>query len=199
MKNFALTIILICLGLTSYSQKQSSFKFGVKGGVNMSKLKFNSMRDLLDNENRKGYYAGIWARIGGSGTYLQPELYLSGKNATIISPSGHENDVKFTSLDLPVLLGTKFGGTGLGVRVNTGPVFTLFLDKEQRFEQAAPAIFRSKFKDKAIAWQFGLGLDIGNISIDGRYETGLSKLNSEIGYPTTKLNVYTIGLGFAIF
>ncbi|MCY1535917.1 Outer membrane protein beta-barrel domain protein [compost metagenome] len=107
--------------------------------------------------------------------------------------------MNFTSLDLPILIGTKFGAAGLGLRLNTGPVINFVLDEQQKFADAASTAYKGKFKDKAISWQFGVGLDIGKLSIDGRYESGLSEINSAGGYPSTKLNLYTIGIGFAIF
>lgn len=196
MKHFLFTIILSCLGLTGFSQGLPTFKLGVKGGMNLSKFKTS---DPFDSENRSGYYAGIWARIGGAGIHLQPELYLSGKNAKLIGTNGQENNVKFTSLDLPILIGTKIGAAGFGLRLNTGPVFTFLLDENQKFGEATASAFDGKFKDKTLAWQFGVGLDLGKLNIDGRYESGLSKVNSAGGYPTTKLNLYTIGIGFSFF
>lgn len=197
MKNITLSLILCCFVLTGHSQTPpTNFKFGVKGGTNFSKLSLNS---TLNIERKMGYYAGLWARIGGRGTHLQTELSLNGKNSALISASKHKNEVKFTTLDLPVLLGTKIGIGAVDFRINTGPVFALLLSKEQNFEETAPIIYRSKFKDSALAWQFGLGLDFGKFSIDGRHEVGLSDISSANGYPPTRLNLYTVGLGFAIF
>lgn len=136
--------------------------------------------------------------FGAAGLHLQPELYLTGKNATLQTSSGLTNDVKFTSLDVPVLIGTKIGAAGVGLRLNTGPVISFILEDKQNFGQAAASAFNGKFKDQAYAWQFGAGLDISKLSIDLRYENGLSKINAE-GYPSTKLNLFTLGLGFKLF
>lgn len=196
MKRISLSFLFVVCALMTYGQALPSFKLGVKGGVNLSKFKTTN---TFDSENRSGYYAGIWTRIGGAGLHLQPELYLSGKNSRLIDDQGSENEVNFTSLDLPILIGTKFGAAGFGLRLNTGPVINFVLDEQQKFADAASAAYKGKFKDKAISWQFGVGLDIGKLSIDGRYESGLSEINSAGGYPSTKLNLYTIGIGFAIF
>jgi hypothetical protein len=129
---------------------------------------------------------------------LQPELYLSGKNATLQNSAGVENKVKFTSLDVPVLVGTKIGAAGVGLRLNTGPVVSFMLNEDQSLSQAATAAFNGKFKDQAFAWQFGAGLDLGKLGVDLRYELGLSKLNAE-GYSSTKLNLFTLGLAYKLF
>ena len=141
---------------------------------------------------------GAWARIGAAGLHLQPELYLSGKNATLEN-AGQENKVKFTSLDVPVLVGTKFGAAGVGLRLNTGPVVSFLLDKDQNFSQAASSAFNGNFKDQAFAWQFGAGVDIGSLGVDLRYELGLSKLNSDGYTQSTKLNLFTLGLAYKLF
>jgi hypothetical protein len=185
------SICVVC----SYGQALPSFQFGAKGGVNLTKFKTTN---TFSSDNRGGYYAGIWARLGGAGLHLQPELYLSGKNSTLVTSIGQNNKVKFTNLDLPVLVGTKIGAAGFGVRLNAGPVISFNLDKEQNFDQAASAAFKGEFKDKTFALQFGVGLDIGKINADLRYEYGLSEINSTI-YPTTKLNLFTLGIGFRIF
>jgi hypothetical protein len=195
MRKIILSMLLISSSCLAYSQALPTFQLGVKGGVNLSKFKTSN---TFSSDNQAGYYVGVWARVGGAGIYLQPELYLSGKNTTLVNSAGQDNKVKFKSLDIPVLVGTKFGAAGFGLRLNTGPVISFNLDNEQNFGQAASAAFKGDFKDKAFAWQFGAGVDIGKLSADLRYETGLSKINSD-GYPTTKLNLYTLGIGFRIF
>jgi len=186
---------LMFIASSAFSQALPSFRLGVKGGVNLAKFK---TENTFSSDNKGGYYGGLWARIGGGGIHLQPELYLTGKNSSLVTASGQENNVKFTSLDIPVLLGTKIGAAGFGIRLNTGPVFTLTLDEQQKFGPAAAAAFNGKFKDTALAWQFGLGLDIGKLNVDARYESGMSEINSAGGYPTTKLNLFTLGIGFSI-
>ncbi|RZK43038.1 MAG: PorT family protein [Pedobacter sp.] len=196
MKRIVLSLALIFSSCFAFSQGLPSFQFGVKGGMNLSKFK---TENTFRSDNRSGYYGGIWARIGGAGIHVQPEAYLTGKNSTLITTNGEENNVKFTSLDVPILIGTKFGAAGLGLRLNTGPVVTFMLSEDQNFGQAASSTFNGRFKETAIGWQFGAGLDIGKLNIDARYESGLSEINSAGGYPTTKLNLYTIGIGFRIF
>ncbi|RYF98506.1 MAG: PorT family protein [Chitinophagaceae bacterium] len=175
---------------------RTTFQLGIKGGVNLAKFKTTN---TFDSDNKGGYFGGIWARVGGAGIFLQPELYLSGKNSNLVTVSGQANSVKFTSLDLPVLVGTKIGAAGFGLRLNTGPVFTFMLNEDQKFDSAASSAFKGEFKDATLAWQVGLGVDLGKLNIDGRYEYGLSEINSAAGYPTTKLNLFTLGVGFKIF
>lgn len=195
MKKIILSFLLVSSSLFANSQALPTFQFGVKGGVNLAKFKTTN---TFDSGNKSGYFAGVWARIGGAGIHLQPELYLSGKKSTLINTTGQDNKVRFTSLDLPILLGTKIGAAGLGLRFNLGPVISFNLSDEQNFSQAASSSFKGDFKDKTFAAQFGAGVDIGKLSVDLRYESGLSKINEQ-NYPTTKLNLYTLGVAFRIF
>ncbi|WP_443944146.1 porin family protein [Pedobacter sp. AW1-32] len=196
MKIFSLTVALLITGLFAHAQLLPTFQMGVKAGANFSK--FDS-ENTFSSDNRAGFYGGLWARIGGAGIHFQPELYISGKKTNLVSDAtGEVNKVSFTSLDVPLLVGTKFGAAGVGLRLNTGPMISFILDENQSFNQAAGNVFRADFKNQAIAWQFGAGLDLQRLSVDARYELGLSKIN-KAGYPGTKLSLFTVGLGYRIF
>lgn len=186
MKFLSLTAAMLMVCFFASAQVLPSVQFGLKAGANFSK--FDS-ENTFASDNRAGFYGGVWARIGAAGIHFQPELYISGKKADLISEAtGEVNKVRFTSLDVPLLVGTKFGAAGIGVRLNTGPMFSLILDENQSFGQAAGNVFRANFKNQAIAWQFGAGVDLKKLSLEARYELGLSKIN-KAGYPGTKLNL----------
>jgi len=196
MKFLSLTAAMLMVCFFASAQVLPSVQFGLKAGANFSK--FDS-ENTFASDNRAGFYGGVWARIGAAGIHFQPELYISGKKADLISEAtGEVNKVRFTSLDVPLLVGTKFGAAGIGVRLNTGPMFSLILDENQSFGQAAGNVFRANFKNQAIAWQFGAGVDLKKLSLEARYELGLSKIN-KAGYPGTKLNLFTVGLGYRLF
>lgn len=195
MKKIILSALFLSLNLAAFSQILPSFQLGLKGGANLSKL---STENTFSSDNRAGYYVGLWTRIGAAGIHLQPELYLSGKNSTLKDASGQENKVKFTSLDVPVLVGTKIGAAGIGLRLNTGPVVSFVLSDDQSFSNAASNVFKGDFKGQNFAWQFGAGLDVGSLGIDLRYETGLSKIGKN-GYDDTKLSLFTLGLAYKLF
>lgn len=195
MKKIILSVLLMLSGAFAFGQVLPSVQFGIKGGANLSKF---TTDHTFDSENRAGYYVGVWSRFGAAGIHLQPELYLSGKNTTLISDAGVENDVRFTSLDVPVLVGTKLGAAGIGLRLNTGPVFSFILDEEQKFGEAAENIFGGQFKGQNFSWQFGAGLDFGKLGIDLRYEKGLSKV-TKANYQDTKLDLFTFGLALRLF
>ena len=195
MKKIILSALFISLNLAAFSQVLPSFQLGLKAGANLSKL---STDNTFSSDNRAGYYAGLWTRIGAAGIHLQPELYLTGKNTTLKDGAGQENKVKFTSLDVPILVGTKIGAAGVGLRLNTGPVVSFVLSDDQSFSDAAGSVFQGNFKGQNFAWQFGAGVDVGNLGVDLRYETGLSKIGKD-GYDDTKLGLFTFGLAYRLF
>jgi hypothetical protein len=196
MKKLLFSTIFVCLGAVAFGQVLPNVQFGIKGGANLSKF---STDNPLNSDNKAGYYAGFWARIGAAGIHLQPELYLSGKNATLTRTSdGAENEVRFTSVDVPILVGTKIGAAGIGFRLNTGPVFSYILNDKQKVNNAVGKAFSGDFKNQNIAWQFGAGLDIMKLGVDLRYEQGLSKIGKD-EYESSRIGLFTLGLAYRLF
>ncbi len=194
------TILLSCLiaftSITAFAQLPN-FTLGIKGGINVSKL--NS--DFLQEENRLGYQVGAWARLGGMGLYLQPEAYLGSKGSDFkFSQEGNEvatdGKVKFTTLDVPLLLGTKIGPQNFNVRFMAGPVISFIIDDKSTFQNVTQQF--NDYKNQTWAAQAGAGIDFGNLSIDARYEAGLSNISKNDQFDQ-KQNLWHISLGYKIF
>lgn len=199
MKKIIILIVFLTAGWAT-SQAQT-FNLGVKAGVNLAKI--NS--DFASEENRLGYQIGAWARIGGKSFFVQPEAYIGSKGNKFISFTNNNNNevaaegkVKFTTLDIPVLLGTKFGANNLNFRVMAGPVISFVLDDNSTFNSAyQQATDFSNYKNQAFGIQAGAGVDIGSISVDLRYEAGLSNISKSDRY-SQKPNLFQLSLGFKI-
>ncbi|RZK18129.1 MAG: PorT family protein [Pedobacter sp.] len=194
-----LSIVFLTVGWAT-SQAQT-FNLGVKAGVNLSKLN----ADFASEENRLGYQVGAWARIGGASFYVQPEAYIGSKGNKFISFTNNNNTeiaaegkVKFTTLDIPVLLGTKFGANNLNFRLMAGPVISFVLDENSSFNAAyQQATDFDNYKNQAFGIQAGAGVDVGAISVDLRYEAGLSNISKSEKY-AQKPNLFQLSLGFKI-
>src|SRR5581483_5021136 len=116
-KLFLSAALLIAVCISAKAQ----FNLGIKGGVNFSHID----ADNFHNSSVAGYQAGLFARIGG-GIYLQPELYISSSGGDFDSYNNDQSfsgHVRFTNLDVPVLLGLRFGPKNLNLRVMAGPVY----------------------------------------------------------------------------
>lgn len=191
-----LSICLFSIGMAS-AQIIPSFAFGVKGGLNYASFPSNG---VFNNNNRAGYLAGVWARVGGLGFNFQPELYLTSKNINVSAPNEPENKAKFTSIDVPLLLGGKIGALGLGGRFYGGPVFSFAVNKDQSVVDATKnAATGLDYKSANYGFQVGAGVDISSLSIDLRYEGGLNKIAYGDGNSHTRVNVFSLALAYKLF
>ncbi|MFC7525772.1 porin family protein [Parapedobacter sp. GCM10030251] len=196
-KYFMIAFLVTSTILGANAQLLPSLQFGVKAGLNFSSLK-SEEGGWLDASTRTGYQAGVWARIGGAGVHFQPELYLTGKSSEAkLVEENEEGKVSFTSLDLPLLLGTRIGLGPAGLRIVAGPVVSFVVDKNIG-ESLRQVTEFSEYKNQAWAVTGGLGLDISNFRVDLRYEHGLSELSKNESAPQ-KLNLWTVGVGYRLF
>src|SRR5690606_32553149 len=103
---------------------------------------------------------------------------------------------KITTLDVPLLLGTKFGTDKLNLRIMAGPAFQFNLDEDNSaFNQATDPDFY-RYRDFVTNAQIGAGVDLGSLSVDLRYETSLQDINKIDGQ---KQNLLHLSVGFKLF
>ncbi|PST84501.1 PorT family protein [Pedobacter yulinensis] len=195
------SILMIAALVLSFGSLHAQFNLGLKAGVNLASLN----TDFASKENRLGYQLGAWARIG-SGFYVQPEAYFGSKGNRFVSFTNNngteveaEGKVRFTTLDIPVLLGTRVGVDKLNLRFMAGPVVSFVLDENATFSSAYDQAtdFRN-YKNNAFAAQFGAGVDVGNLAVDLRYEAGLSNISNSDRYKQ-RPNVWQLSLGWKLF
>ena len=199
MKKVFLSICLLFSTVWMASaQLLPTFQLGIKGGLNFSSLKTDG--EWLSSSAKAGYQAGLWARIGGAGFDFQPELYVTGKSseATFQEEGGNvKADVTFTSLDLPLLVGTRIGLGPIAARVQVGPVVSFMLDKGIGNALKEIPDFKN-YKNQAFALTGGVGVDIMKFRADLRYEHGLSDISKD-GSDGQKISLWTIGVGYRLF
>lgn len=199
-KYFIIAFLVTASAFGAHAQLLPTFQLGLKGALNFSTLKTDD-GGWLDGSTRTGYQAGIYARIGGAGVHFQPELYFTGKSsqAQFDNPDGGNvtANVTFTSLDLPLLLGTRIGLGPIGFRVQAGPVVSFVVDKGIGQALSDVADF-SNYKNQAFAVTGGVGVDISKFRADVRYEHGLSNL-SENSNRSQKINLWSVGVGYRLF
>ncbi|MEO5911775.1 MAG: porin family protein [Pelobium sp.] len=190
-------ILVFCLIVITSAGAFAQFHFGLKGGLNYNTIK--AQNNQFDESGVLGYQVGVWTRIGKS-FYLQPEAYIGTKGSNIKFKVGNttttlEEKQKFTTLDVPLLLGTRIGGDKLNLRLMAGPSFQFLLDdNSSAFSQASNPDFY-KYKDFITNGQIGAGVDFGNLSVDLRYETSLKDINKNDGQKQSLLH---LSLGFKI-
>lgn len=144
-----------------------------------------------------GFHFGAFARIKILAVFLQPELIFSQTNAAInMNPEGFDafgvaNQVKsskvtYNNFDVPVLLGFKFGPA----HICAGPVATFKLNS--KIDDATQQLLKEIESDNdmdvftvtkkaTFGAQIGTGLTIAKkLTVDVRYEFGLSKLGDKV-------------------
>lgn len=191
-----LIVIVFALLMTSVGAF-AQFHLGAKAGLNYNTIK--AQDNQFEESGVLGYQVGVWARVGKS-FYLQPEIYVGSKGSDLTFRTVNNIEVKekqkFTTLDVPLLLGTRFGSDKLNLRLMAGPSFQFLLDdNSSAFSQATNPNFY-KYKACVINGQLGAGVDLGNLSLDLRYETSLEDINKNDGQ---KQNLLHLSLGFKFF
>ena len=192
MKKYLLSAALM-IAVTISAKAQ--FDLGIKGGVNYSTI----VSDNFHNSSVAGYQAGLFARIGG-GLYLQPEVYLSSSGGSFTSNDNvYSGNVKFTNLNVPVLVGLRFGPKNLNLRVMAGPEYISQLSQNQNLStnfNLAYNNFGYAYKNNQLAYQAGVGIDLGALTADLRYQGYFNDANT---YYNQKLNLWALSIGFKIF
>lgn len=106
-------MIVACLFLAVPAQAQ--LQFGLKGGLNISKLTFS--KDIVKSDNRTGFFIGPMAE------FTIPIVGLGVDGALLFSQRG-KDEVKQTGLEVPVNLKYTIGlGSLLGIYIAAGPDF----------------------------------------------------------------------------
>jgi hypothetical protein len=178
------------------------FSIGPKVGLSQGNVKVNG--DGFSKGNSKmGYHVGLFARLGGNFIYLQPEVLYTNTGGQFKENLQGAGEVKyeatFNRLDVPVLLGLKFADL---FRVQAGPVASFLLNSDVTQEGAnLSSSTLPDYKKSTIGYQAGIGVDIGNMILDLKYEGALSKVSENIGGLTTdqRQNQIILSLGIRLF
>ncbi|SDK33337.1 Outer membrane protein beta-barrel domain-containing protein [Catalinimonas alkaloidigena] len=190
----ALFVLIFCLVGAHASRAQ--FTIGPKVGVNYSNLSSNLQS--LEDEPITGFHAGVFARLGGR-LHLQPEAYLIRRGSDLrFKDTGHEllrGEVRYNSIDVPILLGYKLIDGGLvNLRLMGGPVASFIMSTDEDGVTEWPSE-NNRYEDQVWGIQGGLGLDVGNLTLDVRYETGLQDINQGL---RQRPHTFNVSLGWKL-
>jgi hypothetical protein len=162
MKKMIFTAVFAFLGFMAFAQNESGF--GVKGGLNYSANGdyFDSARNAFENPDRNvGYHVGIFGKIGDK-IYLRPELMY-----TKTKSDYRDSTFDMSKIDAPILVGLNIIGP---LNVFAGPALQYILDTDidgVRLDDVK--------NDFSVGLHIGVGLDLGRLGLDLRYERGFSE------------------------
>ena len=199
MKKLALIVLVTLSSLSLYAQKNG---VGLKAGLSSTQVDFKGDQ-FVPSDAQMGYHLGVFARFGGIGFFVQPEVLFtqtSGKFKLELPPvssiSSTQYEAKFNRLDVPVMAGFRMLKI---IRVMAGPIASF--NSDSSLKDAGTTVQNMDFKKATLGYQAGVGVDLGTISIEGKYEGGLSKFTENIGTYTAdnRLNQWVLSVGFKLF
>lgn len=198
LRNILAALVLMLTGAAAFAQ--SPVHFGLKGGVNYSKLRFTEGERRPDGQYYTGFHGGAFGRLDLGRLYLQPELVYTEKGSHVTVPAGittapTTGTVRLKTLDVPVLLGVKLVDAKLAnLRVMGGPVFSNTLSQRAEVLQRI-GDKQFTFNKQNVGYQVGVGVDVATFTFDARYEGSLREISSEFG---SRPGVFLLSLGFRI-
>ncbi len=182
MMKKVILMMFLALGFNQLSNAQVDF--GIKAGVNYNNGGDDSVEslgtDVIDGAKAKsGYHAGIWFRgdIPVLGLYVRPEIVYTEIKSEYAFNSV-KTDYDFKKIDVPVLLGKKFLGVA---NAFIGPSFQYILDDNFKFEN----LTTDEFDKFSVGLQMGVGVELGRLGIDVRWERGLSNTEAKFANSIT--------------
>ena len=206
MRKTILTFTLMAVVLSSFAI--GPFTIGLKGGINSSKITTDNYSGQgvtfndFKSDAKSGFNLGAFARLGTK-IYLQPELLYCVRNSQSTDATGTASQsVKLKTIQVPILLGFKLIDLKLAsIRAFTGPAMSIVMDNSSvSYNGISASLSDTKnYKNNIWDWQLGAGVDVGMITLDCRYEWGLSNTSegnvSKVGF-VNKGNTLTFSVGF---
>ncbi|EKB48583.1 porin family protein [Cecembia lonarensis] len=196
MKKF---FISICLLIFAFGAKGQEFSIGPKLGVSQSSLALNG-EGFTSGEDKIGYHLGLFVRMGGNSIFAQPEFLFTNTGGSIVQqmPSGAEEvlQASFNRLDVPLMFGFKLASF---FRIQAGPIASVLID--YKLEDALQNARELDYSSSTLGYQAGIGLDIGNLILDFKFENSLGRIaRSVVGFETDqRQNQLILSAGFRLF
>jgi len=201
-----LFIVFVCafIGTNVFSQ----MRLGVRAALTSSTIHASDVTQgnyqISSLSTAKvGFQGGLMLQIAYAGTYLQPEFLLSSTGGEVQVKDVNSTVVisqRFTKLDIPLMIGKKFGPLRLGL----GPVASIILNKPSDAVDFSGTSIQNKFHNVTFGYQLDMGLDLWKLALDLKYEGNFSSLGNgvSIGSNTYKFDsrnrqwIFGLGLFF---
>lgn len=189
-------VLIACVFFAQAAMAQ--IKFGIKGGVNFTKVNGEAFRDQF----RYGYHLGGFAEIGlGKKWGIQPEVLFnqyqtradsSFKNVYQNSLNfSNYQDVKLNYLSIPILLNYKLANI---FSLQAGPQFGVLISQDKNLIQNG----KEAFKNGDFSLLGGAQINISKLRLTGRYVVGLNNINDISNQNKWKNQGFQLSLGLAL-
>ena len=189
MKKLIAIVFVVLVSIPVFSQ----INFGLKAGVSTTSLSMPTIKTITSPASsgnntytvdaltaaKYGFHGGVFVRVTLFGFFIQPEFLFSTRTSeytitnvrTTVSTVSKQN---FNKLDIPVMLGFKFGP----LRLNAGPTGSLLINSPKAL--ISNPDFKNNYQRMTFGYQAGLGFDLLFLTFDLRYEGSLQKYQNQI-------------------
>ena len=185
MKRTFLIAFMALASATGFAQKDSGF--GVKGGFNYNQngdliaSVGDAAADIIEGSKGKvGYHVGVFGKIELAKIYIRPEAIYT-RTTSNYDVDGTSTDFNISKIDVPVLVGINLIGP---LHVFAGPAFQYQVENDLEGFSINEAE-----KDFTVGLHAGIGVNLGRLGLDVRYERGFSNNEAEfIGTNVTDID-----------
>jgi len=187
---------MLCLSTIAFSQAQ--FALGIKAGPNFAKLD----EDASAGENyksRTGFHGGAFALIKLTKIGIQPEIIFSQQGSTV-KFNNQDLDANYSYINIPIMLKVYLVA---GLNLQVGPQFGFVANAKREFVDDLGNVTKEDIKDEMKKSDISAGLGAGwdlpfGLTVDARYNLGLSKLYDHADAPEAKNQVFQLSLGYKL-
>ncbi|HYC83928.1 MAG TPA: porin family protein [Chryseosolibacter sp.] len=199
MKTKFSLLALLCFA-TTLAFSQAEFAIGLKAGPNFASI--NTDASAADNyKSRTGFHGGAFALIKITKIGIQPEVIFSQQGSKVeIDNENYENN--FSYLNIPIMLKLYLAA---GINLQLGPQFG-FVTKatgpvyNSVTQEWSEEDVKETLKGSDISAGLGAGWDLPfGLTIDARYNLGLSRMNDKDQPDEAKNQVFQLSLGYKLF
>lgn len=173
MKKIA-TLFVIALFALIVCPARAQVKFGIKGGVNITSVRFS--RDIVKSDNVTGFQVGpmIEATMPLFGVGIDAALLYSQKGMDASNQIGSEN-IKTDYIDIPVNLKWKFGLPIIKAYLAAGPYVGFRVGGDKFWDIPGEISGQMKAKNFNAGLNFGVGAElIKHLQVGFNYGLGLT-------------------------
>lgn len=168
---FLIIAALACVTFNANAQ----LRFGVKGGLNISSVHFDS--DLLEADNVTGFHVGpmIETSLPLVGVGLDAALLYSQRGLETKSVGGVKTSIKNDYIDVPVNLKWKFGLPIIKAYLSAGPYFAFRVGGDKFWDIPGSIADQVRAKNFNAGLNFGAGVElIKHLQVGFTYGLGLT-------------------------
>ena len=181
MKKIILSLVLLASIVGAQTASAFSFDWGVTGGFNLTKLKFDKQSKFFDTKGNAGWFAGVKGNVGLiAGFGLDGALlYNQMKYSTTADYGLGAVSINETARSFAIPINLKYS-VGLGklanVYVTTGPQFDFAIGDKSDEDKATAIVSTFEQENMTTSWNVGAGVKLfKHLDLGLSYNFGLSK------------------------